>query len=73
LSYFFLLFVVGAHAQCPLKEYPVTDHSAPVIIIGGGLTGLIAAYELRKAGISSMILEAEDRVGGRVDTIYYRR
>ena len=67
----FLLIAETSHAQCPLKDYPVTDNSAPVIIAGGGLTGLIAAYELQKAGIASIVLEKEIRVGGRVDTIYY--
>ena len=43
----------------------------PVIIVGAGLTGLVAAYTLKKAGISSLILEAADRIGGRVVTIGY--
>ncbi len=38
-------------------------------IIGGGLAGLTAAYELRKTGADITILEAsEERVGGRVYT-----
>ena len=41
-----------------------------VIIIGAGIAGLIAAIELEKAGKSAMILEATDRVGGRVKTDY---
>lgn len=41
-------------------------------IIGGGLAGLAAAYELRKIGANITILEANnDRIGGRVYTHYF--
>ncbi|MES2526534.1 MAG: NAD(P)/FAD-dependent oxidoreductase [Bdellovibrionota bacterium] len=39
-----------------------------VIIIGAGAAGLMAARELEKAGISFLIMEATDRVGGRAYT-----
>ncbi len=38
------------------------------IIIGAGIAGLIAAIELEKAGFTPTIIEASDRVGGRVKT-----
>ena len=37
-----------------------------VIIIGGGAAGLSAAYTLKKRGINPILLEANDRVGGRL-------
>lgn len=37
-----------------------------VVIIGGGAAGLSAAYALRKEGIDPILLEANDRVGGRL-------
>ncbi|BCN32162.1 flavin monoamine oxidase family protein [Anaeromicropila herbilytica] len=41
-------------------------------IIGAGLTGLAAAYELRKLGADITIYEASmNRIGGRVYTIYF--
>lgn len=39
-----------------------------VIIIGGGLAGLTAARHLQSQGIDFLLLEASDRVGGRVKT-----
>jgi monoamine oxidase len=42
--------------------------SASVLIVGGGLAGLAAAYHLQRRGRSAIIVEARDRVGGRVWT-----
>ncbi|WP_434027327.1 flavin monoamine oxidase family protein [[Pseudomonas] boreopolis] len=38
---------------------------ASVLILGAGLAGMTAAYELRKAGYSVQVLEFNDRPGGR--------
>ena len=40
-----------------------------IIVIGAGMSGLVAAYELVRAGHDVTILEARDRIGGRVLTI----
>jgi monoamine oxidase len=40
-----------------------------VIVIGAGMAGLVAAYELDRAGHTVVLLEAQHRVGGRVLTL----
>ena len=40
-----------------------------VLIVGAGMAGLVAAYELRRAGHDPLILEARRRAGGRVYTL----
>lgn len=40
-----------------------------VVIVGAGLAGLSAGYELKRAGHTPVILEAQQRVGGRVYTL----
>ena len=44
-------------------------NSADIIIIGAGAAGLMAAYQLSKAGKKVILLEARDRPGGRIHTI----
>jgi monoamine oxidase len=38
---------------------------ASVLILGAGLSGMVAAYELRKAGYKVKVLEYQNRAGGR--------
>jgi len=40
-----------------------------VFILGGGVSGLVAAYTLQKAGIQSVVYEGSSRLGGRVFTL----
>ncbi|WP_243229848.1 NAD(P)/FAD-dependent oxidoreductase [Microbacterium sp. CIAB417] len=46
----------------------MADISRDVVVIGAGAAGLTAANDLRKAGLSVAVLEARDRVGGRLWT-----
>lgn len=39
-----------------------------VAVVGAGISGLTAAYELRQAGIETVVLEASDRAGGKIDS-----
>jgi monoamine oxidase len=48
---------------------PKTPNPKKVIVAGGGISGLTAAYELLRAGHNPLILEASHRVGGRCLTL----
>jgi monoamine oxidase len=50
------------------KEINVDHLEVDVCIIGAGFAGLAAAYKLKQAGQSVAVLEARDRVGGKVYT-----
>ena len=42
--------------------------SAQVVVVGAGIAGLNAAHHLTEAGLDVVVVEASDRVGGRIQT-----
>ena len=44
------------------------SNSKKVIIVGGGIAGLSAAYDLSRAGIESILFEKDSRLGGVIET-----
>lgn len=63
-----LLNVPPAAAE-PFALPPGSGNGRKIVILGAGIAGLVAAYELRRAGWDVTVLEARERVGGRVWTV----
>jgi monoamine oxidase len=55
------------HQVATLRKIP--GHGTTVVILGGGIAGLVSAYELGKLGYRCTLLEARARVGGRNWTV----
>ena len=51
---------IGAAAPARAKADP------RIVIVGGGVAGLNAAYQLKKRGLIATVYEARDRLGGRM-------
>jgi monoamine oxidase len=46
-----------------------SDETTDVIVVGAGMSGMYAAYQLEQQGLSVRVLEASKRVGGRMYTL----
>jgi protoporphyrinogen/coproporphyrinogen III oxidase len=44
-------------------------HHVPALIVGGGISGLMCAHALRKAGMDALLVEASDRPGGSIHSL----
>jgi len=49
----------------PIRAEPGTGKGTKVVVLGGGIGGLVSAYELKKLGYEVTLLEARERPGGR--------
>ena len=52
--------------NCSIPDFPrlTGDKKTDVLIIGGGLCGLLCAYELHKAGVDYILVEGSKAASG---------
>jgi len=68
-----MMTTLGYAAETQFKGPPNLSGAkkgASVIVLGAGLAGMLAAYELTKAGYKVRVLEYQDRAGGRNWSLY---
>lgn len=65
----FLAGAASAAALVSAARGARADNQSDVIVIGAGLAGLNAAVNLTDQGLNVRVLEATDRIGGRVNTL----
>src|SRR5262245_53690749 len=57
----------GCAARRPV---PRLASAEPVVVVGAGIAGLTAAWRLHQAGVPVRVLEAQNRVGGRMLSLH---
>ena len=55
--------MVGQASACTTGDF-----MNPVIIVGGGISGLAASYDLRRAGVEHLVIDSAARLGGVIRT-----
>lgn len=68
LAMYQAMTALGHAAETQFKGPPALSGARPgatVLVLGAGLAGMLAAYELTKAGYKVQVLEYQDRPGGR--------
>ncbi|KAM3387824.1 hypothetical protein ACQJBY_010575 [Aegilops geniculata] len=60
----------SARGRRPVLAMAASDdpRARSVAVVGAGVSGLVAAYRLRKSGVRVTVFEAEDRAGGKIRT-----
>ena len=63
-------FIKGAGGVALLGSYPLAFANDPkVVVVGAGLAGLAAAWDLAQAGVDVRVAEQSSRAGGRIKTV----
>lgn len=60
--------LVAPRLAGPADEGPPPQVTTDVLVVGGGLSGLAAAWQLHRSGVEVLLLEARPRLGGRILT-----
>ena len=72
LAMYQAMTALGHAAETQFSGPPVLTGArkgAKVLILGAGLAGMLAAYELRKAGYTVKVLEYQNRPGGPLNCV----
>src|SRR4051812_14502633 len=68
-----IMGTVDAQGAPPQYQAPTLNgggkNGRKVLILGAGIAGMMAAYEMNKAGYEVEVLEATERSGGRIITL----
>jgi monoamine oxidase len=63
-----ILLTPALLASCGEDDENTTPNGKTIVVIGGGISGLAAAKKLKEKGFTVIILEAQEKVGGRMRT-----
>lgn len=63
-----LFFTPTLLASCRKDDENISPNGKTVVVIGGGISGLAAAKKLNEKGFTVIVLEAQEKVGGRMRT-----
>ncbi len=63
-----LLLTPTLLASCGEDDAIINPNGKTVIIVGGGISGLAAAKKLQQKGFTVIVLESQEKVGGRMRT-----
>ena len=55
-------------ASCGKEDETSNPNGKTVVVIGGGISGLAAAKKLKEKGFTVIVVEAQEKVGGRMRT-----
>jgi len=61
--------MIGQYGKVITAGLPKARDPKRVIVLGAGIAGLVAAYELKRAGHIPIVIEGRQRVGGRIYTM----
>jgi monoamine oxidase len=63
-----IFFTPTLLASCDTDDENISPNGKTVVVIGGGISGLAAAKKLKEKGFTVIVLEAQEKVGGRMRT-----
>ena len=70
----YILLLVHGMSALPLEdEYSKSSFETDVVIVGAGASGIAASQVLHQANIDFLLLEANEKIGGRISRFSYSK